>query len=581
MEKGRMNRRQFLGGIGGATTAALLLGGLASTSPLNSVDVFAQTGSACPIDTIDGGARASAAYNIRETAARMEADQAIPTPSCNGDEAVYPEGQASFTKSLPHDEFGEADPAAFAALMTALRSGDPDDFRNIPMGGPDLLLANPQCSYAFELEGPDSHALSIRPAPSFLSPETAGEMVECYWHALLRDVNFNDYDDDNNDGPGGPGGQQPPGGPGGGNGGNGNGNRDANLVQAALNDLNALSDFRGPKQNGQVTPQTLFRGDTPGDLTGPFISQFLIQQFNNGPISIDQRFQVPRPGQDFMTTFEEWRDVQSGTLNRSIDFDDTPRYIRNGRDLGEYVHRDYPFSAALNAGLVLFSMGAPVDEANPYFANPTQDGFGTFGLPHMTYLVTSVANRALKAAWCQKWLINRRLRPEVMGARIHVTETGIRSYFIDNEVLESRAIQELKDRFDSYLLPQAYPEGSPAHPSYPAGHATFSGACITMLKAFFDETWVIPSPMRVANDGTELRNYNGPALTVGGELNKLASNIALGRDIAGVHYRSDGIEGINLGEQLAIGVLNELKETYNERFTGFQFTKFNGETVRI
>src|SRR5262249_446464 len=32
--------------------------------------------------------------------------------------------------------------------------------------------------------------------------------------------------------------------------------------------------------------------------------------------------------------------------------------------------------------------------------------------------------------------------------------------------------------------------------------------------------------------------YTGAALTVGGELNKLASNIALGRDAAGVHYRS-------------------------------------------
>jgi hypothetical protein len=40
--------------------------------------------------------------------------------------------------------------------------------------------------------------------------------------------------------------------------------------------------------------------------------------------------------------------------------------------------------------------------------------------------------------------------------------------------------------------------------------------------------------------------YAGPALTVGNELNKLASNIALGRDAAGVHYRSDGVQGIRL-----------------------------------
>jgi len=581
MEKGRLNRRQFLGGVGGATSAALLLGGLTVSTSLTSVDALGQTGEVCPIDTVQGGARSTAAYQLRVSTAEMAASLATPPPTCNNDEQVYPNGQASFTKALPHDVLGEPDPAAFTALMTALRSGNPEDFAAIPMGG-ELLLANPQAAYAFDLEGPDSHALSIRHAPSFSSAEAAGELVEVYWHALLRDVPFNDFDDNNNNnGPGGGPGQQPPGGPGGGGNNNNGGGRNNQLVQAALDDLNNLSDFRGPRQNGRVTAQTLFRGNTAGDLVGPYISQFLLLPFNNGPIAMEQRFEVPRPGQDFMTTFEEWRAVQSGTVTRSLDFDNTRRYIRNGRDLGEYVHRDYPFSSALNAGLILYELGAPLDEANPYFANPTQDGFGTFGLPHMTYLVTSVAYRALKAAWCQKWLINRRLRPEAMAARVHVTKTGIGGYLIENDVLESRAVQEIKNSFDSYLLPQAYPEGSPTHPSYPAGHSTFSGACITMLKAFFDESWVIPNPMRVNNDGTQLLNYNGPDLTVGGELNKLASNIALGRDIAGVHYRSDGIEGLNLGEQLAIGVLRELNATYAERFSGFSLTKFNGERVTI
>ena len=46
--------------------------------------------------------------------------------------------------------------------------------------------------------------------------------------------------------------------------------------------------------------------------------------------------------------------------------------------------------------------------------------------------------------------------------------------------------------------------------------------------------------------------YRGTALTVGGELNKLASNIALGRDTAGVHWRSDGIEGLKVGGAVAM-----------------------------
>lgn len=73
----------------------------------------------------------------------------------------------------------------------------------------------------------------------------------------------------------------------------------------------------------------------------------------------------------------------------------------------------------------------------------------------------------------------------------------------------------------------------------------------------------------------------GADLTVGGELNKLASNIALGRDTAGVHWRSDSIEGLKLGEAVAIGILTDLRTTCPESFDGFSFTRFDGTTLRI
>ena len=44
-------------------------------------------------------------------------------------------------------------------------------------------------------------------------------------------------------------------------------------------------------------------------------------------------------------------------------------------------------------------------------------------------------------------------------------------------------------------------------------------------------------------------------------LNKLAANLALGRDIAGVHWRSDGREGLKLGEAVAVGHLTDLRAT--------------------
>jgi hypothetical protein len=130
------------------------------------------------------------------------------------------------------------------------------------------------------------------------------------------------------------------------------------------------------------------------------------------------------------------------------------------------------------------------------------------------------------------------------------------------------------------LLPQVYPEGCPTHTAYPAGHATIAGACVTILKAFFKESFAVPAPVQSDATGSALLPYNG-ALTVGGELNKLASNISYGRDAAGVHWRSDGSEGLKLGEEVAIHLLRDHKVLNKEPFAGFSLTKFDGTTITI
>jgi hypothetical protein len=68
---------------------------------------------------------------------------------------------------------------------------------------------------------------------------------------------------------------------------------------------------------------------------------------------------------------------------------------------------------------------------------------------------------------------------------------------------------------------------------------------------------------------------------LGNELNKLASNIALARDVAGVHWRSDGIQGLLLGEAVAISVLKDYRTTYNEPFSSFSLTKFDGTAITV
>lgn len=79
----------------------------------------------------------------------------------------------------------------------------------------------------------------------------------------------------------------------------------------------------------------------------------------------------------------------------------------------------------------------------------------------------------------------------------------------------------------------AYPEGCPPHPSYPVGHAVIAGACVTVLKAFFNESFLLPQPVVASADGLSLLPYKETNLTVGGELNKLAANISLARNTAG------------------------------------------------
>ena len=98
-------------------------------------------------------------------------------------------GLATFTKALPHNRLGEVDPAAYRALLRALRSGRPEDFRRIPLGGP-LKLANPEGAFSFELQGPDPWQRPLPPPPTLASEAFAGEMTECYWLALARDIPY-------------------------------------------------------------------------------------------------------------------------------------------------------------------------------------------------------------------------------------------------------------------------------------------------------------------------------------------------------------------------------------------------------
>lgn len=495
--------------------------------------------------------RCTLARNSRIEAADALSRLSWPEHVNNGEEGDYP-FVANYSKGLPHDDVGEVEPAAYNALLRAISTQRAEDFERIPVT--ERKLVNPQSGLGFDLEGPDPQALLQPPAPRIDSARNSAEMVELYWMALLRDVPFANFT------------KNP-------------------LAALAAEELNDLSDYRAPRQDGRVTPEVLFRGDERGVVRGPYLSQFLFRDIPYGTLLVPQLHGTVDENRDFLTDFDSWLAVQRGfDVPRLQPNQENRRYLRTPRDLANYVHFDALYEAYLNAALILLGLGAPVDNGNPYVHSATQEGFGTYGGPHLLSLVTEVATRALKAQWFQKWFVHRRLRPEAFGGRIHAHLTGLRDYgMIDSEVLDSTALKQINEKTGTFLLPQAFPEGSPLHPAYGSGHATVAGACVTVLKAWFDESWVLPDPVVPNADGIALLPYTGPdadRLTVGGELDKVAANIAIGRNMAGVHWRTDYSEAIRLGEAVAIGVLRDQVRAGHES-ASFGLTRFDGRRMTI
>ena len=310
------------------------------------------------------------------------------------------------------------------------------------------------------------------------------------------------------------------------------------------------------------------------------------------------------------------------------------------RDIATYVHDDALYQAYLNAALIMLNEGYDLDPGIPYHGAATRkfpfpgaasgdnnrSPFALFGPPHLLTLVTEVSSRALKAVRLQKFSVHRRLRPEAAGALFHTVYSGYEPHWDDassqpygatGDSDEQTARQMLADTVakytfpqdpavqgsepvleeiltdirehntaqnkgalkNSWLLPMAFPEGSPMHPAYGAGHATVAGACVTLLKAFFamkidhKPVYVVePGGSALVPDcGKDPKDHkidllavkidNG--LTLESELNKLMWNISNGRNIAGVHYYTDYIESALLGEAITIGILREQMLAYH------------------
>ncbi|MDJ0576457.1 MAG: vanadium-dependent haloperoxidase [Xenococcaceae cyanobacterium MO_234.B1] len=618
--------------------------------------------------------RRQESYAVRLEAAELARSREYPDHKANGDEQKYAGDKyfMSFTKGLPHDsETGLLhDPLDFVEFRRAIDDGFIDPFSDRVRHGAKYevdkttnqiqKVSNPPNDFrqweaptagvVFELQGPDAQAVTMPSAPPLIgvdgeaNPELVLEMAEIYELAILRDKPFNAFEC-------------------------GGGDNDINNSIKRLNALPYISNQTGrPRKvdsGSKLNLQTVFRGSSPGVEIGPYLSQFLLigntdlngggrvgeGKITYGVLQIEQKVPVAKPGTDYMTDIDEYVCVQRG-LKRDLEaYEPDPnsksgrparRFISTPRDLATYVHYDALYEAYLNACIILLGMKTPFDPGFDHLsgvgvaaASPATrrnaGGFALYGGPHILNLVTEVATRALKAVRFQKFNNHIRLRPEALAARIELLREPSGK---DIPPALSRDIGELKKALESnqvncgqstldvikngvgngtHFLPMAFPEGSPMHPAYGAGHATVAGACVTILKAFFDTSAVLgkkddkvafkrfengdtPIAFRAPNipkdkivpnqwelDDTKLPVPSEPKqfLTLEGELNKLAANISIGRNMAGVHYFSDYYDSLRMGEEIAIGILEEQALTYSTDPFVLSVPTFDGDVVRI
>ena len=314
-----------------------------------------------------------------------------------------------------------------------------------------------------------------------------------------------------------------------------------------------------------------------------------------------------------MTTFAEWLDVQNGattvlptpansqfgpnifkTIGTTTQKDTF--YLYDGRMGCAFVHVDELYQAYFMAALNLLDSlkFATYDPNLPYQSgqatSAAEAGFGTFGNPHVEPLsLKSLPARSKPSGIRSGSCIARFARkPTAVWASDEGEYRWCAQLPASPLDAASDALTEVFAQHGTWLLPMSFPEGSPQHPSYGSGHATVAGACATIIKAFFDEDMPLlsaGSPIKQADSsGKTLVDYNGTDasdLTIMTEANKIAGNVGMFRNHAGVHWRSDHVQSILLGEQIAISILQDQKYLYNEPFAGWTFTTFAGDKVVI
>jgi hypothetical protein len=493
-----------------------------------------------------------------------------------------------------------------------------------------MKWVDPQTKYAISLSFPYPYTYPFTPYPEVGSRESFCDLFEVYFMSWLRDVPFYEY------------------------------TNNSNYMQSYITKILTYLNQMMPNNNNfshplPATAANLFRGKTKGDLLGPYVSQFLIhkprQNYHTAFTASLPQFKAAIPAEsdvlehymynnpiitstnldtsggnlgrsDFGLIESEFINIQNGYIKGGVTIPTNykpftvSRCVLTGRDLATLVHADYPAELLIRAVEILLTNGAPLSKSNPYVSKILGNGFG--GFVHFSgveihNLMGEIAKEALKVAWYFKYH-NMRMRPEEFAGKIHYQKKNntniipnLNQDFITNILNDHKTYNSIQNVSNSYLLSLIYPEGAPIHPSYPAGHAIIASACVSVIKALFDEDYLFRNlrsgTMKIYepyNDNyiktvgstkrlclsetkTNLREITEGVefVTIGNELDKLVSNIATGRNFAGIHYRSDSEYSFDLGEEVAANYLRSKLREFGNKDVKLVFTNRNGEKVNI
>lgn len=204
----------------------------------------------------------------------------------------------------------------------------------------------------------------------------------------------------------------------------------------------------------------------------------------------------------------EQKPLQTLAEQCTLDPQDQPPVIRTGRELARWFEAETPglgHRHALNC-LVFSCDLSPARQSRIWMA------------------LDVAIHSALLAAWHYKWASDR-----------PCTVYRPRPWEVDNSVsvLYDKCVNRTgcaDDGDDPFPMPSP---GTPRHPAYPSGHSTVGGAGSEILSYFF------PKQRK--------------------ELDKLADNAGMARLWAGIHYRSDHVQGLKLGRSVARLVISQLE----------------------